>query len=128
MSLLNIFLRLLQNLLFFCSAKTFRSLDRVGTIDDKTNSLMDLRSSSSDSASFAEIEVTLREKDSELSYLRQTMERNEEVIFNVYKEKELAYERELRKLRVLHESKMRAATQKSIKLEQMLTLRTYQVS
>lgn len=97
-------------------------------MENKTNSLMDLRSSSSDSASFAEIEVTLREKDSELSYLRQTMEHNEEVIFNVYKEKELAYERELRKMRVLHESKMRAVSQKSVKLEQMLTLRSYQVN
>lgn len=74
------------------------------------------------------MEAALRERDYELTYLRKTMEHNEQVIFKVYQEKEHAYERELRKLKALQDNRLRAAAQKSLKLEQMLMMQTYQVS
>ncbi|KAJ8927529.1 hypothetical protein NQ314_019986, partial [Rhamnusium bicolor] len=49
--------------------------------------LMDLTPSPSDSG-VSELEAALRDRDSELAYLRQTMEHNEQVIFRVYQEKE----------------------------------------
>jgi hypothetical protein len=75
-----------------------------------------------------ELEVALRERDSELAYLRQTMEHNEQVIVRVYQEKERLWERELRRMKNVHENRLRAAAQKALKLEQMLMMQTYQVS
>lgn len=89
-------------------------------------SLLDLTPSPSDSG-ISELEAALRDRDSELAYLRQTMEHNEQVIFRVYQEKEKVWERELRRLKTLHESRLRAATQKALKLEQMLMMQTYQL-
>jgi len=74
-----------------------------------------------------ELEVALRERDSELAYLRQTMEHNEKVIVRVYQEKERLWERELRRMKNVHENRLRAAAQKALKLEQMLMMQTYQV-
>lgn len=114
-------------IIFICSSKSsFRCIGRVAS-SEGSGSMLDLTTSPCESASFAEMEVALRERDYELSYLRQTMEHNEQVIFKVYQEKEHAYERELRKLKALHESRLRAAAQKSLKLEQMLMIQTYQV-
>lgn len=114
-------------IIFICSSKSsFRCIDRVAS-SEGSGSMLDLTTSPCESTSFAEMEVALRERDYELSYLRQTMEHNEQVIFKVYQEKEHAYERELRKLKALHESRLRAAAQKSLKLEQMLMIQTYQV-
>lgn len=55
------------------------------------------------------------------------MEHNEQVIFRVYQEKERLWERELRRMKNVHESRLRAAAQKALKLEQMLMMQTYQV-
>jgi hypothetical protein len=74
-----------------------------------------------------ELEVALRERDSELAYLRQTMEHNEQVIVRVYQEKERLWERELRRMKNVHENRLRAAAQKALKLEQMLMMQTYQL-
>lgn len=113
--------------IFYGSSKSsFRSIERVAA-SEGCGSILDLTSSPCESTSFAEMGAALRERDYELSYLRQTMEHNEQVIFKVYQEKEHAYERELRKLKTLHESRLRAAAQKSLKLEQMLMIQTYQV-
>lgn len=89
-------------------------------------SLMDLTPSPSDSG-VAELEAALRDRDSELAYLRQTMEHNEQVIFRVYQEKERLWERELRRMKTVHENRLRAGAQKALKLEQMLMMQTYQV-
>ncbi|KAJ8938026.1 hypothetical protein NQ314_011623 [Rhamnusium bicolor] len=62
-------------------------------------SLMDLTPSPSDSG-VSELEAALRDRDSELAYLRQTMEHNEQVIFRVYQEKEKVWERELKDLNI----------------------------
>jgi hypothetical protein len=87
---------------------------------------LDLTPSPSDSG-VAELEAALRDRDSELAYLRQTMEHNEQVIFRVYQEKERLWERELRRMKTVHENRLRAGAQKALKLEQMLMMQTYQV-
>ncbi|KAK4882740.1 hypothetical protein RN001_006059 [Aquatica leii] len=89
-------------------------------------SLLDLTPSPSDSG-VSELEAALRDRDSELAYLRQTMEHNEQVIFRVYQEKERVWERELRRLKTLHENRLRTIAQKALKLEQMLMMQTYQL-
>lgn len=45
--------------------------------------LLDMAPSPSDSG-ISELEAALRDRDSELAYLRQTMEHNEQVIFKVH--------------------------------------------
>ncbi|KDR08635.1 Leucine zipper putative tumor suppressor 2-like protein [Zootermopsis nevadensis] len=89
-------------------------------------SLLDLTPSPSDSG-VAELEAALRDRDSELAYLRQTMEHNEQVIFRVYQEKERLWERELRRMKTVHENRLRAGAQKALRLEQMLMMQTYQL-
>lgn len=73
------------------------------------------------------MEAALRDRDSELAYLRQTMEHNEQVIFRVYQEKERVWERELRRLKNVHENRLRTNAQKTLKLEQLLMTQTYQL-
>uniref|UniRef100_A0A1B6BYB8 Uncharacterized protein n=1 Tax=Clastoptera arizonana TaxID=38151 RepID=A0A1B6BYB8_9HEMI len=92
-----------------------------------SGSLADLTPSPVESGVMAELEAALRERDSEVSYLRQTMEHNEQVIFRVYQEKERVWEREMRRTKTLSENRLRAAAQKSHKLEQMLMMQTYQL-
>ncbi|XP_047500043.1 leucine zipper putative tumor suppressor 2 homolog isoform X3 [Penaeus chinensis] len=75
----------------------------------------------------AELEAMLKEKDSEINTLRETMEQNEQVIFKVYEEKEKTWERELKKIRDLYDSRLKAAQQKALKVEQQLTTQTYQL-
>lgn len=95
------------------------------SVDEGDGSLLDLTPSPSDSG-VSELEAALRDRDSELAYLRQTMEHNEQVIFRVYQEKEKVWERELRRIKAIYEQRLRAATQKSLKLEQILMMQTYQ--
>ncbi|RZF33865.1 hypothetical protein LSTR_LSTR009889 [Laodelphax striatellus] len=92
-----------------------------------SGSLVDLTPSPSESGVMAELEAALRERDSEVAYLRQTMEHNEQVIFRVYQEKEKAWEREMRRIKALHENRLRTVSQKTHKLEQMLMMQTYQL-
>lgn len=75
----------------------------------------------------AELEAMLKEKDSEINTLRETMEQNEQVIFKVYEEKEKTWERELKKIRDLYDSRLKGAQQKALKMEQSLTTQTYQL-
>ncbi|CAH0553817.1 unnamed protein product [Brassicogethes aeneus] len=100
---------------------SYRLLGGVGS-----SSLLDLTPSPSDSG-VSELEAALRDRDSELAYLRQTMEHNEQVIFRVYQEKEKAWEREIRRMKTVHETRLRASAQKVHKLEQMLMMQTYQL-
>lgn len=90
-------------------------------------SLLDLTPSPSDSG-VSELEAALRDRDSELAYLRQTMEHNEQVIFRVYQEKEKVWEREIHRLKTLHDNRLRASAQKAMKLEQMLMMQSYQLN
>ncbi|KAG0723715.1 Leucine zipper putative tumor suppressor 3 [Chionoecetes opilio] len=75
----------------------------------------------------AELEAMIKEKDSEINTLRETMEQNEQVIFKVYEEKEKTWERELKKIRDLYDSRLKGAQQKALKMEQSLTTQTYQL-
>ncbi|KAH1012662.1 leucine zipper putative tumor suppressor 2 homolog [Dendroctonus ponderosae] len=88
-------------------------------------SLLDLTPSPSDSG-VSELEAALRDRDSELAFLRQTMEHNEQVIFRVYQEKEKIWERELHKLKSMYDSRIRASAEKALKLEQLLMMQSYQ--
>ncbi|XP_071549189.1 uncharacterized protein [Panulirus ornatus] len=75
----------------------------------------------------AELEAMLKEKDTEINTLRETMEQNEQVIFKVYEEKERTWERELKKIRDMYDSRLKGAQQKALKMEQSLTTQTYQL-
>lgn len=75
------------------------------------SSFTDLTPSPSDSG-VSELEAALKDRDSELAYLRQTMEHNEQVIFRVYQEKEKVWERELKRLKTVQENRLRASAQK----------------
>ncbi|XP_040583980.1 uncharacterized protein [Lepeophtheirus salmonis] len=80
--------------------------------------------SPSDSA-VGDLEHMLKEKDTEISYLKETMEQNEQVIFKVYEEKEKMWERELRKVKGLYDNRLRLNQQKASKMEQVLTNQTF---
>jgi hypothetical protein len=69
-----------------------------------------------------------KEKDSEIVFLRETMEQNEQVIFRVYEEKEKMWERELKKMKNLYEARLKANQQKASKMEAVLLNQTYQVT
>ncbi|XP_058456378.1 leucine zipper putative tumor suppressor 3-like isoform X2 [Malaya genurostris] len=88
--------------------------------------LLDMAPSPSDSG-ISELEAALRDRDSELAYLRQTMEHNEQVIFKVHQDKEKHWEQELNRLKAIHESRLRAGAQKVHKLEQLLMMQTFQL-
>ncbi|XP_055383188.1 putative mediator of RNA polymerase II transcription subunit 26 [Condylostylus longicornis] len=85
----------------------------------------DMTPSPSDSG-ISELEAALKDRDSELSYLRQTMEHNEKVIFKVHKDKEAYWEQETKRLKAFYESQQREYLMKIKKLEQMLTLQSFQ--
>ncbi|XP_022242015.1 leucine zipper putative tumor suppressor 2 homolog [Limulus polyphemus] len=67
----------------------------------------------------AEMEAILRDKDSEINYLRETLEQNEQVIFKVYEEKEQNWLREIKKLRIHFDQKLRVTQQRLAKAEQL---------
>jgi hypothetical protein len=92
--------------------------------DGGDNSQADGTPSPSDSG-VAELEVLLKEKDCEIALLRETLEQNEAVIFQVYQEKEKSWERELKKLRSIYEERMRAAQQQSSQAERQLQVIKY---
>ncbi|KAF0313189.1 NEDD4-binding protein 3-A [Amphibalanus amphitrite] len=73
------------------------------------------------------LEAILRERDSEINFLRETMEQNEQVIFSVYHEKEKTWEKELRKIKAIYDNRLKASQQRALKMEQMLTMHTYQL-
>lgn len=54
----------------------------------------------------AELEAQLREKDAEIAHLRQTLERNEQAIIQVYEEKEQLWRRRLEDLRDHYEERL----------------------
>lgn len=85
----------------------------------------DMTPSPSDSG-VSDLEAALKDRDSELSYLRQTMEHNEKVIFKVHKDKEAFWEQETKRLRLFFDTQQKEYITKIKKMEQMLTLQAYQ--
>ena len=99
------------------------SLGSAGSLEDfdDDNDVVDGTPSPSDSGvSVAELEAQLKEKDCEIGLLRETLEQNEAVIFQVYQEKEKSWERELKKLRSHYEERMRSTQQQALQAERQL--------
>ncbi|XP_039961972.1 myb-like protein P isoform X2 [Bactrocera tryoni] len=85
----------------------------------------DMTPSPSDSG-ISDLEAALKDRDSELSYLRQTMEHNEKVIFRVQKDKENFWEHETKRLKTFYEAQQREYLLKMKKMEQMLAMQQFQ--
>ncbi|ALC49780.1 CG15365 [Drosophila busckii] len=79
----------------------------------------DLTPSPSDSG-ISELEAALKDRDSELSYLRQAMEHNE-------KDKEVYWEHETQRLKLYYEAQQREYQLKFKKMEQLLALQQFQL-
>ncbi|XP_076372053.1 leucine zipper putative tumor suppressor 2 homolog isoform X2 [Tachypleus tridentatus] len=88
--------------------------------DDSTLNLEEIIESPSPSDSgVEELEAMLRDKDSEINLLRETLEQNEQVIFKVYEEKEQMWLKETRKIRAHYDHKLRAVQQRLVEMEQV---------
>ncbi|XP_054088388.1 uncharacterized protein DDB_G0283357 isoform X2 [Zeugodacus cucurbitae] len=85
----------------------------------------DMTPSPSDSG-ISDLEAALKDRDSELSYLRQAMEHNEKVIFRVQKDKENFWEQETKRLKTFYEAQQREYLLKMKKMEQMLAMQQFQ--
>ncbi|XP_065365023.1 dual specificity protein kinase splA-like [Calliphora vicina] len=83
-----------------------------------SNDQCDMTPSPSDSG-ISELEAALKDRDSELSYLRQTMEHNE-------KDKETYWEGETKRLKLYFEAQQREYMLKIKKMEQMLAMQQFQ--
>ncbi|XP_037814185.1 putative uncharacterized protein DDB_G0271606 isoform X2 [Lucilia sericata] len=83
-----------------------------------SNDQCDMTPSPSDSG-ISELEAALKDRDSELSYLRQTMEHNE-------KDKENYWESETKRLKLYYEAQQREYMLKIKKMEQMLAMQQFQ--
>ncbi|XP_023037166.2 leucine zipper putative tumor suppressor 2 homolog isoform X2 [Drosophila willistoni] len=101
------------------------NLDCMGVrhdVNSKSNNAVngsDLTPSPSDSG-ISELEAALKDRDSELSYLRQAMEHNE-------KDKEAYWENETQRLRLFYEGQQREYQLKFKKMEQLLALQQFQL-
>ena len=93
--------------------------DYSSSNNSNDDSLAD-RTPSPSASGVAELEALLKEKDCEIGLLRETLEQNEAVIFQVYQEKERSWERELKKLRSIYEERMRASQQQASQAERQL--------
>lgn len=87
--------------------------------DDDDSDSASLTPSPSDSG-ISDLSAALRDRDSELAHLRQTMEHNEQVIFRVYQEKERSWERELRRLKLGQDHRQMALAQRVAQLERLI--------
>ncbi|XP_041866920.1 leucine zipper putative tumor suppressor 2a [Melanotaenia boesemani] len=74
-----------------------------------------------------ELEEKLRERDLELQQLRENLDENEAAICQVYEEKQRRCEREMEELRQNCASKMKQASQKSQRAQQVLQLQVFQL-
>lgn len=74
-----------------------------------------------------ELEDKLRERDLELQQLRENLDENEAAICQVYEEKQRRCEREMEELRQNCASKMKQASQKAQRAQQVLQLQVFQL-
>ncbi|KAM8852053.1 leucine zipper putative tumor suppressor 2 homolog isoform 1-T2 [Synchiropus picturatus] len=74
-----------------------------------------------------ELEDKLRERDLELQQLRENLDENEAAICQVYEEKQRRCERDMEELRQSCASKMKAASQKAQRAQQVLQLQVFQL-
>ncbi|KAE8280657.1 Leucine zipper putative tumor suppressor 2-like protein [Larimichthys crocea] len=74
-----------------------------------------------------ELEEKLRERDLELQQLRENLDENEAAICQVYEEKQRRCEREMEELRQSCGTKMKQASQKAQRAQQVLQLQVFQL-
>ncbi|XP_041803373.1 leucine zipper putative tumor suppressor 2a [Chelmon rostratus] len=74
-----------------------------------------------------ELEEKLRERDLELQQLRENLDENEAAICQVYEEKQRRCEREMEELRQNCAAKMKQASQKAQRAQQVLQLQVFQL-
>ncbi|CAF98680.1 unnamed protein product, partial [Tetraodon nigroviridis] len=74
-----------------------------------------------------ELEDKLRERDLELQQLRENLDENEAAICQVYEEKQRRCEREMEELRQSCAAKMKQASQKAQRSQQVLELQVFQL-
>ncbi|KAM3605952.1 uncharacterized protein V6R79_007920 [Siganus canaliculatus] len=74
-----------------------------------------------------ELEEKLRERDQELQQLRENLDENEAAICQVYEEKQRRCESELEELRQSCAAKMKQASQKAQRAQQVLQLQVFQL-
>ncbi|XP_030628474.1 leucine zipper putative tumor suppressor 2a [Chanos chanos] len=74
-----------------------------------------------------DLEEKLRERDLELQQLRENLDENEAAICQVYEEKQRRCEQEMKDLRQNCSSKMRQASQKAQRAQQVLQLQVFQL-
>lgn len=74
-----------------------------------------------------ELEDKLRERDLELQQLRENLDENEAAICQVYEEKQRHCEREMEELRQSCATKMKQASQKAQRAQQVLQLQVFQL-
>ncbi|XP_028325136.1 leucine zipper putative tumor suppressor 2 homolog [Gouania willdenowi] len=74
-----------------------------------------------------ELEEKLREREVELQQLRENLDENEAAICQVYEEKQRRCEREMEELRQSCASKMKQASQKAQRAQQVLQLQVFQL-
>ncbi|XP_029376983.1 leucine zipper putative tumor suppressor 2a [Echeneis naucrates] len=74
-----------------------------------------------------ELEDKLRERDLELQQLRENLDENEAAICQVYEEKQRRCEREMEELRQSCAAKMKQASQKAQRAQQVLQLQVFQL-
>ncbi|XP_051935832.1 leucine zipper putative tumor suppressor 2 homolog [Hippocampus zosterae] len=74
-----------------------------------------------------DLEEKLRERDMELQHLRENLDENEAAICQVYEEKQRRCEREMEELRQNCATKMKQASQKAQRAQQVLQLQIFQL-
>ncbi|XP_061647007.1 leucine zipper putative tumor suppressor 2 homolog [Phyllopteryx taeniolatus] len=74
-----------------------------------------------------DLEEKLRERDMELQHLRENLDENEAAICQVYEEKQHRCEREMEELRQNCATKMKQASQKAQRTQQVLQLQVFQL-
>ncbi|CAL8391013.1 unnamed protein product [Arctogadus glacialis] len=74
-----------------------------------------------------ELEDKLRERDLELLQLRENLDENEAAICQVYEEKQRRCERDMEELRLSCSAKMKQASQKAQRAQQVLQLQVFQL-
>ncbi len=74
-----------------------------------------------------EIEAMLRDKDTEIANLRETMEKNESAILQVYEEKRMGWQMEMRELNMQWDQRLKQQQQKAFKTEQALLMQLFKL-
>lgn len=74
-----------------------------------------------------ELEAMLRERDAEINALRNVMDKNERAIFQVYEEKKMAWQMEMRELKEECDRHLKLQQRRAFKAEQLLMLQIYKL-